>query len=183
IWAGQPGNAPKIAEGGFHFRDGGTSSSSPVVAGIAALYLEQNPSATAIQVRNAIVNCAVQDTFTGTNLPNNIWGYGKADAFNTLTNCSLTALPSIPSSHQPMQLFPNPVTSGSLVTINIAMQKDLSKLQIQISDMMGKVMLVSEFTETGEVQIDTKKMSPGIYSVSQLKGKVLISVSKLVITD
>jgi subtilisin family serine protease len=54
IWQNQPNNVVKIAEGGFHFRDGGTSSSAPVVAGIAALYLEQNPTATAMQVKNAI---------------------------------------------------------------------------------------------------------------------------------
>jgi subtilisin family serine protease len=35
----------KVAQGGMHFRNGGSSMASPVLAGIAALYLEQCPQA------------------------------------------------------------------------------------------------------------------------------------------
>lgn len=70
---------------GQHYLYNGTSFSSPAVAGIAALYLQKNPNATAIEIRDAITSQARKDDFTGDALPNSLWGYGKADAFRTLT--------------------------------------------------------------------------------------------------
>lgn len=56
----------------------GTSMASPHVAGIAALYLEANPSATPVEVTNAIMNNSTPDAITevpeGTNnLAHSLW--------------------------------------------------------------------------------------------------------------
>ncbi len=74
----------KVALGGMHNRNGGTSMASPVVAGIAALYLQKNPQATWKEIKDAIVTTAFEDNFTGSNLPDKKWGYGKVDAFAAL---------------------------------------------------------------------------------------------------
>ena len=55
----------------------GTSMATPVVAGLVALILEDNPNLTVDEVRNILISQALSDDFTGT-LPNNIYGYGKA---------------------------------------------------------------------------------------------------------
>lgn len=74
-------NAPQIvAEGSMHIQSGGTSAASPVVAGLAALYLQKNPQATNREVMNAIRFCSYQDLYTGSNLPHPRWGFGKLDA-------------------------------------------------------------------------------------------------------
>jgi gliding motility-associated-like protein len=83
-----------MAQGCSHSRSTGTSNSCPGVAGIAALYLQKNPTATAAQVRQAIIDAAVQDQFTGGSLPNKYWGYGKADAMATLTGSVTIYKPS-----------------------------------------------------------------------------------------
>ena len=70
--------------GGLHIRNGGTSMASPVVAGIAALYLEKCPKSTCADFKNDLIGAAFQDSFTGSNLPNYAYGYGKAHALNTL---------------------------------------------------------------------------------------------------
>ena len=75
----------KVAQGGLHNVNGGTSMSSPVVGGIIALYLEKYPDAGWNQVRNAMKWSAKSDTFTGTNLPDTKWGWGKINAFDMLT--------------------------------------------------------------------------------------------------
>lgn len=75
----------RVAYGGMHRRNGGTSMASPVVAGTVALYLEKCPNATMAEIKNAILNTAKQDTFTGV-VPNPIFGYGKIDAFAVLNN-------------------------------------------------------------------------------------------------
>ena len=78
------GQAFKVAEGGLHNRNGGTSMASPVVAGIAALYLEKNPTADWNEIASVIRSTAFSDAFTGS-LPNHKWGYGKVNAFDALT--------------------------------------------------------------------------------------------------
>lgn len=75
----------KVAKDGMHIRQGGTSISSSVVAGIAALFLEQCPKSDFQDIKNAIVNTAFSDTFTGI-VPNEGWGYGKVDAFAALVS-------------------------------------------------------------------------------------------------
>ncbi len=74
----------KVALGGKHMRNGGTSIACPVVAGAAALYLEKYPNATFQEVRNAVIYNAVQDSFTGDTI-SDTWGYGKIDAFSMLS--------------------------------------------------------------------------------------------------
>lgn len=73
----------KLAEGGWHMRNGGTSMASPIVAGIAALYLQRCPKANPSDIKEALINSSYQDIFTNT-LPNNNWGYGKVDGLATL---------------------------------------------------------------------------------------------------
>jgi hypothetical protein len=71
----------KVAQGGMHNRNGGTSMASPVVAGIASLLLQKNPQASWREIKDAIITTTYTDSFTGNNLPDNKWGYGKANAF------------------------------------------------------------------------------------------------------
>lgn len=84
-YAGYVGNSNrfKIALGGKHIRNGGTSMASPVVAGLAALYLEKRPTARWDEIKDAIINSAKRDTFTGPDA-NFAYGYGKLNAFKTM---------------------------------------------------------------------------------------------------
>lgn len=179
IWATQPGNAPKIAQGGFHFRDGGTSSSSPVVAGIAALYLQQNPTATALQVKNAIIQCAVQDNFTGNNLPDVIWGHGKADAFNTLVNCSLTSVAEH-SADDELPLYPNPVMSGKSFTLPNQFNETI---KVEIGNSLGEIILQLEIEKNNTRQIGTRGWPAGVYYVKVLGLNGKHHTGRLVVTE
>jgi subtilase family serine protease len=109
-------NAPYlVAQGGFHVTAGGTSSSSPVVAGLAALYFQRHPTATNQDLKQAITNCAYQDIYTGASLPNNTWGYGKLDGFATMWCGEI--LQSIHESEvtENIEVYPNPMINETSV--------------------------------------------------------------------
>lgn len=76
--------ANQLDIGAMHVRNGGTSMASPVVAGIAALYLEKCPLSTWEDFQTHLLSAAFSDDFTGPNLPDNAYGYGKAHGLNTL---------------------------------------------------------------------------------------------------
>lgn len=85
-----------IDSNGVHVRNGGTSMASPVVAGIAALYLERCGQATYQDFLDDIHSTAYTDLFTGT-VPNNAYGYGKAHALNALLQKTPPSQPIITS--------------------------------------------------------------------------------------
>lgn len=99
-----------VAQGGYHRTAGGTSASSPVVAGLAALYFQRNPTATNQQLKQAIINCAYSDFYTGASLPSNRWGYGKLDGFATITCGEVFDNIKILNAKETIQVFPNPLT-------------------------------------------------------------------------
>lgn len=76
-------NRPKVAPGALHSRNGGTSMASPLVAGAVALYMEENPDAYWYETKEAIIQSAKKDTFTGP-VANTQYGHGKLDGFNLL---------------------------------------------------------------------------------------------------
>lgn len=84
-WLISLGAANNISPDGMHYLQNGTSFASPAVAGIAALYFQKYPDANWLDLKNALLENARQDSITGFALPDNAWGYGKANAFRTLT--------------------------------------------------------------------------------------------------
>lgn len=83
------GNWHKVDAGGWHSRQGGTSAASPVIAGIAALYLEANPNASYADFISDLTSNAFRDGATGPDV-NNAYGYGKVHGLNTLLNDSIS---------------------------------------------------------------------------------------------
>lgn len=83
-----------VDSGGMHVRNGGTSMASPVVSGIAALYLERCRYADYNSFLLDLKNTAYADGFTGT-VPNNAYGYGKAHAFDLLQELTLETQPTV----------------------------------------------------------------------------------------
>jgi hypothetical protein len=78
-------NPQKVSESGMHYANGGTSMASPVAAGVAALYFSRCPQATFLDVKQAMIDHAIADVFTGP-LPGYQMGWGKIDAWATLSS-------------------------------------------------------------------------------------------------
>jgi minor extracellular serine protease Vpr len=71
----------------------GTSMSTPVVAGSAALLLQQSSTLNVAQIKKLITGSPTADSFTG-QVPNATWGYGKINVFTAMSNLINPGLPS-----------------------------------------------------------------------------------------
>ncbi|MDO8999444.1 MAG: S8 family peptidase [Bacteroidota bacterium] len=146
-------NAPQVvAQGSVHVQGGGTSAASPVVAGLAALYLQKNPTATSIQVKNAITNCAFSDSYTGTLLPNYKWGYGKLDGLAAMT-CIITNLNQNNIGNNNISYYPNPF----LDNVTFEFDKNLEG-KILIYSVDGKL-LFEDVVNGNSYQLQSSKLN------------------------
>lgn len=70
-----------------HVMFSGTSASSPIVAGMAALLWEQFPNASPTEIKQKLTANTYSDNYATTSgpIPNFLAGYGKADAFKAAT--------------------------------------------------------------------------------------------------
>lgn len=78
-----------LDSGLLHMRNSGTSMSSPLVAGVAALYLEKCNKASYIDFKTDMIATAFSDGYTGT-LPNYGYGHGKIHALDLLLETNFT---------------------------------------------------------------------------------------------
>jgi hypothetical protein len=128
-----------IGQGGMHIRNGGTSIASPVVAGIAALYLSYCPNASWQEVKSAIIKAAEPTMFSGT-VPNYGYGFGFVNAekiFDSLNQVYLTSLYQCPN---PTLVTTNPLftsiawnTLETTDTIYVATPGDISAIAVNNS--------------------------------------------------
>ena len=116
----------KVLLGGYHVQAGGTSASSPMVAGVAALYFQKNPTATSTQLKQAIINCSYNDVFTTTTLPNYRWGYGKLDGFKMMTCGNITTNNMEVLLNENMKAFPNPFDAETTLSFSNEGKKTIS---------------------------------------------------------
>ena len=162
--------------GGFHTLGGGTSAASPGVAGIAALYLQKNLSATAMDVKNAIINCTTTDSFTGA-VPNNQYGFGKANAFNALTGCLTTDVPEN-EVNTTLLVYPNPAMDGSAITIAIRGFQKNTKTALLIYNAVGS--LIKEEQVSGS-SVEIKGLAAGLYFCKLVQEGRIIAIEKMII--
>jgi len=168
-----------VAPGGYHVNFGGSSASSPAVAGIAALYLQRYPNASWWDVRNAIMMCSRTDVFTGTNLPDNTWGNGKVDAFSALVGCPLTDNHT-PAGEIGFTLFPNP--AGESFTITFAQLPANAQIEIRLSDLLGQsVRNVRIDAAQNAVTLQRSNLAGGLYLCSLIVDGKVVKVQKAVL--
>ncbi|MFH1004259.1 MAG: S8 family peptidase [Bacteroidota bacterium] len=176
------GQGSAIGVGGAHTVNSGTSFASPAIAGVAALILQNDPNASYLDVKNAIVNCAWQDSFTGGDLPNNLWGYGKVDAFASLTTCATTNSinQSIIDSEE-FIIYPNPFSSEAF--LRIFSKEKLQNAELKIYDIIGKEVKTIPMKDSQSAVLEKGCLKNGIYFCQLKSGDRIIATQKFIICE
>lgn len=161
----------KVAQGGYHVTGGGTSASAPVVAGIAALYLQKNPNATFQDVKDAILGCTMIDSFTWGPYPNPAWGYGKVDAFGVMTACGTVGLNETANGRNNLMVYPNP--ADGFITLALESATPISGGYVQLFDLTGREVTAPERICSSSVRLSVQELPAGYYFVqwTELTGR------------
>lgn len=150
-----------VAQGSLHVIGGGTSASSPVVAGLAALLLQAHPTFDNRQVRSSIINCTYQDGFTGSTFPHPSWGYGKLDGFSTFTCAVTTGVPDHSLINHTTNVFPNPFNQQTTIKLKEKMTGD-----VKVYNAIGELVFSDKIDSDEYVLHKRSLKSNGIYVVT-----------------
>lgn len=164
-----------VAQGSFHVTSGGTSAASPVVAGLAALFLQAHPTYNNKQVRQAIINCTYSDGWEGT-LPNNKFGYGKLDGFATFT-CALSTGIDSKNVTNNASVYPNPFNKE----VKIKLEQKMNG-EVFVYNAIGELIFKDKFNSDEYVLSRNIMKAEGVYIV-KIKSQTFEENYKIIATD
>ncbi|MGA2298785.1 MAG: S8 family serine peptidase, partial [FCB group bacterium] len=155
----------------------GTSMSSPVATGTIALMLEADSTLTPAKILDLIQRNARRDKYTGNNLPDNNWGYGKLNAFITMKDLlgvsDVNDVQEIPITN----IYPNP--ASNYVNINIA---GIGSASLVLINPLGQILIDKEINLENFNTIDIHQIPSGMYLIIiKQKDKFLLR-EKLIIS-
>jgi len=167
------GVAAANPSGGYSEFYSGTSASSPLVAGIAAVLLSANPQWTNMEVREALMMTASQ-----ADMPNNDYGYGLVNIWSAIfyNYSGSTIPPQRPASFSLNTVYPNPFNPS--VTLSISMAR-ASLVTINIFDINGRriTTICNELLDIGDHHFiwNATAQPSGIYIVRSTAGQTALS--------
>lgn len=156
-------------------RGTGTSMSAPAVTGIAALLLEAMPFATPTEIKQAIMDNARTDQYTGVIPPQGsyTWGMGKVNAYHTVVD--MLGVASVgENSMNDVHVWPNPFSEELIVAVD----PTCASWHYSVQDMTGRTI------ESGSISVRTARLgteawSSGVYLL-RVKGGVRSFVARVV---
>lgn len=138
----------------------GTSMASPMMAGVAALWLEANPNLTPDDVRYIAKSTATVDTFVQNGIPTQ-WGAGKLNAYEGLKMAlDYAGVESIiADGHSPILV--NAIGNRQFEVYGT----DETAMNVSLYNTNG--MLVNSVTSNGDtVVLDASNVAPGVYIIN-----------------
>jgi len=132
----------------------GTSFSTPITSGLVACLIQAFPSATAEEIRTAIVESA--DRY---NNPDNDYGYGIPDFEIAYNNLLASKTEEIKQSDSSFSIYPNPFSDF----INISASSVIKN--ITIYDVSGRAILCKMVNNSDKYVLDINKLGKAFYYI------------------
>ena len=140
----------------------GTSFSSPLIAGVAALILKARPAATPLEIATWL-----KATASNAGTPNNLIGWGIPDAAAAIAYPTMPPAPPVPSIILSSQ--PNPFASATTLTFRLP---EPSRVVVTVFDILWRV--IRELSPTGQTLLygsvawngnnnDGRRVPTGVY--------------------
>jgi serine protease AprX len=163
----------------------GTSCSTPLVAGAAALILSAHPELTNMQVRNALLFTAshIDDgTIQTTTYPNNYYGYGFVDAYAAAHYYDKVA----PERYKLSQNYPNPFNGTTIISLAVPKSTDVD---LSVFNLLGQHIktifhgwILSEETKSWDATDEQGHyVASGIYFARLKSPDAVLSIKMLLI--
>ena len=155
----------------------GTSMSTPVVAGIIALWLQTNPTLTPDDIRG-ILQRTCQHPETQLTYPNHLYGYGEIDAYKGLLDIlGIDGIKEL-SHHQPQGV--RMTAKDGLLHLQFH-QKPAKPILLSVYATSGALVHQQRLTpDSQEMAIPLPVRSSGIYAVQLTSQDKAITGSQLV---
>jgi subtilisin family serine protease len=135
----------------------GTSMSSPMVAGIIALWLQAKPNLTVAQIKTILQNNSI--TAGLGSLPNNTWGSGKIDAYAGIQYINQFLNVETFDTSNNFIVYPNP-TSSKVYFDN----SNFNFKEVAIYNYLGQEVTKTSFSNNiNNQEIDMSNLANGIY--------------------
>jgi subtilisin family serine protease len=155
---------------------GGTSSASPLAAGIGALLLSLEPNLTAAQVRSTLRATAIKVggvTYdaNGFNLE---YGYGRLDAFAALSSLSMRPISTVPANGAIVSTPPNAV-GGYQVNFNHPFDSTSGMIDLSKVTVNGISPVAFTIVDADTLQFDfatNPVTTEGVYEIAIAAGAV-----------
>jgi len=155
---------------------GGTSQATPLVTGLAALLLAQNPNRTPTQIKS-IIELNAEDQVGNINEDAPGWdqyyGHGRINAFNALSQ-NASIINTNNSENHLFYLFPNPTNQDFTVVIPSKTE------QIKIINSTGEIVLIKNIE--GQFSAHFRLTESGIYFV-QITTDKNVFAEKIVVAN
>ena len=126
----------------------GTSMAAPHVTGVVALMFQRDPEMNVSDIRRWIIETARKDVFTGMDVWDEKWGYGKLNASGAVYQTDV-AVPNNYLSEAMLleQNYPNPFNDETIIQYTVPMNTEQSILSIY--DIRGRVVRRFKPQQTG----------------------------------
>lgn len=136
------------------------SAAAPLTAGVIALMLEANPKLTPVKIKEILQQTARKDNYTGNNLPDNKWGYGKLDALAAINAAyALVSTDDTFNNTKNSRIYPNPAHDY---------------IQLTDTDLLQQANTVEIYSATGQKMGDYTISSDGRVEIYDLPGGIYI---------
>jgi len=153
----------------------GTSMSSAVVSGAAALLLQQNSRLSAKEIKQLLTSTAASDSYSGNSLPDNSWGYGKLNIEKAMIRQLKQTAASVNDGgrlyYELAQNYPNPFTSVTTISYTVPVSCNMA---LKMYDVLGKEIMIIEsgYKPAGyyQVEINGNNIPGGVYFYELIAG-------------